>query len=154
MMTAPGRVRPSPGPVEATPRVLCVGATSESWLALSRALRPLRCVALQVPSLESAFLEVQHTRPSLVLVHWRQLVAGAGMGLRALRLRLGGDGPPVVLVAEPETPAEVLEVGDAEAVQLWGCSSVGRASRSQCEGRRFDPVHLHHATNEGPHGKP
>ncbi|QDF00582.1 PilZ domain-containing protein [Myxococcus xanthus] len=117
MMTAPGRVRPSPGPVEAAPRVLCVGATSESWLALSRALRPLRCVALQVPSLESAFLEVQHTRPSLVLVHWRQLVAGAGMGLRALRLRLGGDGPPVVLVAEPETPAEVLEVGDAEGVE-------------------------------------
>ncbi|NVJ10214.1 PilZ domain-containing protein [Myxococcus sp. AM001] len=117
MMTAPGRVRPSPGRVEATPRVLCVGATSESWLALSRALRPLRCVSSQVPSLESAFLEVRHARPSLVLVHWRQLVAGAGMGLRALKLRLGVDGPPVVLVAEPETPAEVLEVGDAEGVE-------------------------------------
>src|SRR5579883_2436692 len=27
---------------------------------------------------------------------------------------------------------------------MWGCSSVGRASRSQREGRRFDPAHLHH----------
>ncbi|MFP2963511.1 PilZ domain-containing protein [Myxococcus sp. 1LA] len=117
MMTAPGRVCPSPGPVEAAPRVLCVGATSESWLALSRALRPLRCEAFQSPSLESAFLEVRHARPSLVLVHWRQLVAGAGMGLRALKLRLGAEGPPILLVAEPETPAEVLELGDAEGVE-------------------------------------
>ncbi|WP_426755563.1 PilZ domain-containing protein [Myxococcus sp. Y35] len=117
MMSAPGRVRPSPGPVEAMPRVLCVGATSESWLALSRALRPLRCEALQVPSLEAAFLEARHLRPSLVLLHWRELVSGAGLGLRALKLRLGVDGPPVVLVAEAETPADVLEVGDAEGVE-------------------------------------
>ena len=27
---------------------------------------------------------------------------------------------------------------------LWGCSSVGRALRSQCRGREFDPPHLHH----------
>lgn len=26
----------------------------------------------------------------------------------------------------------------------WGCSSAGRASRSQCEGREFDPPQLHH----------
>ena len=26
---------------------------------------------------------------------------------------------------------------------IWGCSSVGRASRSQCEGRRFDSAQLH-----------
>jgi len=117
MMSAPGRVRPSSGPVEAMPRVLCVGATSESWVALSRALRPLRCDALQVPSLEAAFLEARHLRPSLVLVHWRELTAGAGLGLRALKLRLGADGPPLVLVAEPETPADILEVGDAEGIE-------------------------------------
>lgn len=27
----------------------------------------------------------------------------------------------------------------------WGCSSVGRAPALQAGGRRFDPVHLHHA---------
>gem|GEM_PF-4176580 len=31
-----------------------------------------------------------------------------------------------------------------EALTTWGCSSVGRAPRSQRGGRRFDPVHLHH----------
>ncbi|AKQ70686.1 Hypothetical protein A176_007598 [Myxococcus hansupus] len=117
MMSAPRHVRPSPAPAESLPRVLCVGATRESWLALSRALRPLRCEASQVPSLEAAFLEVRHARPSLVLVHWRELVAGAGLGLRALKPRLGVDGPPVLLVAEPETPADALEAGDAEGVE-------------------------------------
>ena len=28
--------------------------------------------------------------------------------------------------------------------QHWGRSSVGRASRSQCEGQGFDPPRLHH----------
>ena len=27
---------------------------------------------------------------------------------------------------------------------LWGCSSAGRATRSQCVGQEFDPPHLHH----------
>jgi hypothetical protein len=31
-----------------------------------------------------------------------------------------------------------------ESETCWGRSSVGRASRSQCEGRRFDPSRLHH----------
>ncbi len=26
----------------------------------------------------------------------------------------------------------------------WGCSSVGRALRSQCRGQRFDPAQLHY----------
>ena len=29
----------------------------------------------------------------------------------------------------------------------WGCSSVGRASRSQCEGQEFDPPQLHKIWN-------
>src|SRR5580658_1719233 len=29
------------------------------------------------------------------------------------------------------------------AARAWGGSSVGRASRSQCEGRGFDPLPLH-----------
>ncbi len=32
----------------------------------------------------------------------------------------------------------------------WGGSSAGRASRSQCEGRGFDPHPLHHHTNMKP----
>jgi hypothetical protein len=31
----------------------------------------------------------------------------------------------------------------------WGCSSVGRARRSQRRGQRFDPAHLHHSTPAG-----
>src|ERR1700740_2855272 len=31
----------------------------------------------------------------------------------------------------------------------WGGSSAGRASRSQCEGREFDPPPLHHPTRLG-----
>src|SRR3954466_7042209 len=32
----------------------------------------------------------------------------------------------------------------------WGGSSVGRASRSQCEGRGFDPLPLHHKPGPRP----
>src|SRR5204863_225900 len=32
----------------------------------------------------------------------------------------------------------------AKIIVAWGCSSAGRASRSQCEGREFDPPQLHH----------
>ena len=32
----------------------------------------------------------------------------------------------------------------------WGGSSAGRASRSQCEGREFDPPPLHHALRKTP----
>src|SRR5713226_6095617 len=36
------------------------------------------------------------------------------------------------------------EQGIAVKIALtWGCSSAGRASRSQCEGREFDPPQLH-----------
>ena len=31
----------------------------------------------------------------------------------------------------------------------WGCSSVGRASGWHSEGRRFDPVQLHHLQKKG-----
>ena len=30
-------------------------------------------------------------------------------------------------------------------VNLWACSSVGRALRSQRRGRGFDPLQVHHA---------
>ena len=29
----------------------------------------------------------------------------------------------------------------------WGCSSAGRARRSQCRGQGFDPPHLHQSIN-------
>ena len=31
-----------------------------------------------------------------------------------------------------------------EKFDQWGCSSAGRALRSQCRGQGFDPPHLHH----------
>ncbi len=60
----------------------------------------------------------------------------------------------------PELPAQLAGVSAPEprsqgrllrcrgrGLQLksppWGCSSAGRASRSQCEGREFDPPQLH-----------
>src|ERR1700712_3250579 len=37
-----------------------------------------------------------------------------------------------------------------ESFSRWGGSSAGRASRSQCEGREFDPPLLHHASTIKP----
>ncbi len=34
-----------------------------------------------------------------------------------------------------------------QTTQMWGRSSAGRASRSQCEGREFDPPRLHQLTD-------
>ena len=34
-----------------------------------------------------------------------------------------------------------------QTTQMWGRSSAGRASRSQCEGREFDPPRLHQMTD-------
>ncbi len=37
-----------------------------------------------------------------------------------------------------------------QTTQMWGRSSAGRASRSQCEGREFDPPRLHQMTDSFP----
>ena len=45
----------------------------------------------------------------------------------------------------PAVAAEVCLAGRTVNLQpQWGGSSAGRASRSQCEGREFDPPPLHH----------
>ncbi|MCP3139923.1 PilZ domain-containing protein [Pyxidicoccus xibeiensis] len=116
MMTAPGPVRPSPAQAAAPARVLWVGAAGESWLSLARATRSLRCESLQVSSLDAALPELSRARPTLVLVHWRQ-VGGAGGRLGALRARPATAAVPVALVVEEGTPAEVLEAGEAEGVE-------------------------------------
>ena len=116
MMTAPGPVRPSPGPVATAARVLWVGGASEPWLALSRASRALGCESVQVSSLEAALPELGRLRPSLVLVHWRQ-VTDVRRGLGLLRTRPGAAGVPLALVAESGTPAEVLEAAESEGVE-------------------------------------
>src|SRR5437870_4717055 len=42
------------------------------------------------------------------------------------------------------SPTALSERGIAAKITTtWGCSSAGRASRSQCEGREFDPPQLH-----------
>lgn len=115
MMTASGRIRPQPAPVTASPRVLWVGPSGESWLALSRAVRSLGGEPVHVSSLEAAGLELARLRPGLVLVHWRQVADARGAALGALRTRPGG--APVAMVAEVETPAEVLEAGESEGVE-------------------------------------
>lgn len=111
MMTASGADRPPPGLATAPMRVLWVGPASESWLALSRAVRSLGGESLQVGSLDALGPDLARTRPALVLVHWRQ-VTDARWGLVRARAEV-----PVALVAEADTPAEVLEAAEAEAVE-------------------------------------
>src|SRR6186713_2000614 len=64
--------------------------------------------------------------------------SGSSMGriLRANRL----PGPASLL------ESRAFRVQDPGFAQVWGRSSAGRASRSQCEGRGFDPLRLHHST--------
>ena len=38
--------------------------------------------------------------------------------------------------------------------ELWGCSSVGRALRSQCRGREFESHQLHHPSPKASGGRP
>ena len=41
-----------------------------------------------------------------------------------------------------EVPASI------EKVEIWGCSSAGRAPALQAGGQEFDPPHLHHRASE------
>ena len=43
-----------------------------------------------------------------------------------------------------KTAVAVRQPGATMRALVWGGSSAGRASRSQCEGRGFDPLPLHH----------
>src|SRR5689334_5427547 len=54
--------------------------------------------------------------------------------------------------ARPDTePSDIAVLLDLRL--QWGGSSAGRASRSQCEGREFDPPPLHHSNSTtGPPG--
>lgn len=114
-MTASGRVRPPPALVTASPRVLWVGPSSEPWLTLSRTVRSLGGESLHVSSLDVAGLEVPRLKPALVLVHWRQVADARGNALGALHTRTGG--ALVAVVAEADTPAEVLEAAESEGVE-------------------------------------
>ncbi|MCP3099623.1 PilZ domain-containing protein [Myxococcus sp. K15C18031901] len=120
MRMASSQVRPSSSAAPA--RVLWVGAVGEPWLALSRAARALGWDAVQVP----AAPEPSRARPSLVLVDWRQLPVHGPPG--AFKARLGLGGAPLVLVAEPETPAEVLELANAEGVDDCLLTPVGEGA--------------------------
>lgn len=113
MMTASGADRPPPGLATAPLRALWVGPANASWLALSRAVRSLGGESLQVGALDALGPELTRTRPTLVLVHWRQVTdTRRGLGLPRARTEV-----PVTLVAEADTPAEVLEAAEAEAVE-------------------------------------
>ncbi len=113
-MTASGAARPPSGLAAVPMRVLWVGPASESWLLLSQTVRSLRGESLQVSSLDAVGPSLARVRAALVLVHWRQL-ADSGRGLGSLRAC--SSDVPVALVAETDTPAEVLEAAEAEAVE-------------------------------------
>ena len=52
-----------------------------------------------------------------------------------------------------EGPEEGLSNGGAP-VEIWGCSSVGRAPALQAGGRQFESVHLHQPCKHGDTGEP
>ena len=71
----------------------------------------------------------------------------------------GGDGKKVTPVPMPNTEVKLLSADGSEGFPfvrvgrwhahsiiflIWRFSSAGRASALQAEGRRFDPVNLHH----------
>jgi len=116
MLTAPGSVRPRPGPEAVAPRLLWLGAPGGPWQPLSQAARALGCEAVQAVSLASAGVELSRARPTLVLVDWRRVLPGSDLGLMGLRARAGAAGVPVAVVAEADTPPEVLEAAEAEGV--------------------------------------
>ncbi|NTX02713.1 MULTISPECIES: PilZ domain-containing protein [Myxococcus] len=128
MRMAPGPVRPTTLEAPPSPRVLWVGVAGEAWLALSRAARALGCEPVQASAPGAVSLELSRARPRLVLVHWRQVSERGPGGLGGLKSRVGASGAPVVLVAEPETPAEVLEAADAEGVEDCLLAPVGEAA--------------------------
>jgi hypothetical protein len=47
------------------------------------------------------------------------------------------------IVVRPDTSHGKLIFRHANIATTWGGSSAGRASRSQCEGREFEPPPLH-----------
>ncbi|WP_338863101.1 PilZ domain-containing protein [Myxococcus stipitatus] len=120
MRMAPGPVRPAAGEALSAPRVLWVGVAGDAWLVVSRVAKSLGFEPVQavVPgSVGSVGLELSRARPRLVLVHWRQVRERGPGGLGGLKARVGAAGAPMALVAEPHTPAEVLEAADAEGVE-------------------------------------
>ncbi|MCK8503866.1 PilZ domain-containing protein [Myxococcus fulvus] len=118
MRMASGPVRPVIGETPGVPRVLWVGVVGEAWLCLSRAARALGCEPVQAAVAGGVASEPSsRARPRLVLVHWRHVRERGPGGLGGLKARVGASGAPLVLVVEPETPAEVLEAADAEGIE-------------------------------------
>ncbi len=68
------------------------------------------------------------------------MAGGGGMISRSgVFGKLGRDGIRAAPAPPLRTSPPMLELRAS-----WGGSSAGRASRSQCEGRGFDPLPLHH----------
>ena len=69
------------------------------------------------------------------------------VGVRRIGRRPGqGGGPQPVSKSALRMPPPWLRLLNFAA--SWGRSSAGRASRSQCEGREFDPPRLHQHPNK------
>ena len=70
------------------------------------------------------------------------MVRGAWCVVRSAQRVRRGHRCSVHPAAAPSSPALMPSLLDY--ARVWGGSSAGRASRSQCEGREFDPPPLHH----------
>src|SRR6185312_14159278 len=94
--------------------------------ALNSSVRD-RSVAVSSGSVNSGALS-----PALIMIVPPALHRSPGLALRGAIL---WHRPPLLLIFR---------------ALLGGSSSVGRASRSQCEGRGFDPLLLHHIRGRSP----
>ena len=81
------------------------------------------------------------------LYDWRGCAGRERLDSRVLGLEFGGPefrfAKPVVIFYNGRTFKAPAMAGLDDGP--WGCSSAGRARRSQCRGQGFEPPHLHHA---------
>ncbi len=115
-LATPVSSRPTVYP-EGSRRVLLVDSTKELRLHLGGLVRSAGYELMVVDSVLAARVALARARPLLVLVDWRALSLDGGPGCALLRTRAGMMEVPLLLVAGPGTPAELLEQGMRSGVE-------------------------------------
>jgi DNA-binding response OmpR family regulator len=115
-LATPVSSRPAVYP-ESPRRVLLVDSTKELRLHLGGLLRPAGYELMAVDSVLAARVALARARPLLVLVDWRALSLEGGPGCALLHNRASLLEVPLMLVAGPGTPAELLEQGMRSGVE-------------------------------------
>jgi len=150
-LATPLSSRPAVYP-ESSRRVLLVDSTKELRLHLAGLLRSAGYELMVVDSVLAARVALARARPLLVLVDWRTLSLDGGPGCALLRNRAGMMEVPLLLVAGPGTPAELLEQGlrggleDCVLAPVRGAELLARLSALRDVERRKPPRVAEHRT--------